>query len=467
MFASSRPAVFLMRSAPVQPTRSLRPQALSVGMAVCIALVAALAYWDEERESNAALADLAREQATLAHGLALLLSVGAQNTPPTQLVTQLRALVAHQGLRVFVAGAGQGLVGPRGQLVRSASLEQAAAAHAHTARLGRDEAAALGLPRRVAMAGVWSLDGAGSGLSVVVVATAQNERDRERRARYRLLLSVALASGLVLLFGGLAARRQRKQLELSRELAIAALVQQRDEQLVRADKLATLGALATGIAHEVSTPLGVIIGRAEQVLPKLAGDERGRRAVEAIIEQGNRINQVIRGFLGLARGARPRTEHVRPSDLADACRTLVEHRFAKAAVQLEVLADAELPEIACDPRLFEQALINLLLNACDACDAGGHVELRVQANDGRVSFVVTDDGSGIAPEVAARAIEPFFTTKPEGLGTGLGLAIANEIVKHHQGSLSISPRHAASLSAAGFVRGTRACVDLPGLRSVT
>ena len=96
---------------------------------------------------------------------------------------------------------------------------------------------------------------------------------------------MTVASGLVLVFGGLALRKQRKELELARELAVAEVRRERDERLVRADKLATMGALATGIAHEVSTPLGVMMGRAEQVLPKVAGDERTRRAVEAILEQ--------------------------------------------------------------------------------------------------------------------------------------------------------------------------------------
>src|SRR3954463_13880688 len=95
--------------------------------------------------------------------------------------------------------------------------------------------------------------------------------------------------------------------------------------------------------------------------------------------------------------------------------------------------EPDLPRIACDPKLFEQVLVNLLLNACDACAEGGQVELSVRSRvkGERMAFIVTDDGEGITPEVAGRAAEPFFTTKSEDVGTGLGLAIANEIVKHH------------------------------------
>jgi signal transduction histidine kinase len=105
--------------------------------------------------------------------------------------------------------------------------------------------------------------------------------------------------------------------------------------------------------------------------------------------------------------------------------------------------------------LFEQVLVNLLLNACDACEEGGAVSLRVGVDEAcaHVEFVVTDDGVGISSDAAERVTEPFFTTKPEGKGTGLGLAIANEIVKHHFGSLRLGPR------ADG--RGTRASVELP------
>jgi signal transduction histidine kinase len=102
--------------------------------------------------------------------------------------------------------------------------------------------------------------------------------------------------------------------------------------------------------------------------------------------------------------------------------------------------------------LFKHALVNLLLNACDASPAGATVRIDVKADSAEVAFIVTDEGEGITPGNAARAIEPFFTTKPVGHGTGLGLAIANEIASTHRGALAIAPRSP---------RGTRACVTIP------
>ena len=178
-------------------------------------------------------------------------------------------------------------------------------------RLSREEAVAFGLPRRTAIAGISTFDAPSGRWGVVIVATALRERDRELRAGYRLLFGVVLASSLVLAFGGLALRKQRKELELESELAISKLERERDAQLVQIDKLATLGDLASFIAHEVSTPLGFILGRAEQLLSRTE-DERSRKNVQAILEQGTRIGDVVRGFLNLVRGDAPTLEQAQP-----------------------------------------------------------------------------------------------------------------------------------------------------------
>jgi signal transduction histidine kinase len=120
------------------------------------------------------------------------------------------------------------------------------------------------------------------------------------------------------------------------------------------------------------------------------------------------------------------------------------------------LVGAEVPNVRCEPLLFKHALVNLLLNACDASKPGDMVRIEVQADSAEVAFVVVDDGEGITAANAARAIAPFFTTKPAGQGTGLGLAIANEIASTHRGSLSIGSK---------TPRGTRACITIPAGRS--
>jgi signal transduction histidine kinase len=426
-------------------------------MVLAIALVAALAIWDVERESRAALEDFAQEQTTVATAIASALGEKLVGAPPAErperMLSAVHTIERPGAVRVLVAGPDAGaLRDVDGRAVAMPSLDEGIRQGASSVRLSRSEAVALGFPARTAIAGIARVEGTSEPWSVLVVTTARVERDRELRAGWRLGLGVLVASGLVLAFGGFAMKTQRKELELAHRLALSALQTKRDERLVRADKLATMGALATGIAHEVSTPLGVILGRAEQLLPRQP-DERARRAVETIAAQTERIHAVVRGFLALARGSKPEMERTAPERLARAAIELVEHRFDKARVRLEHDAAGGLPEVACDPRLFEQVLVNLLLNACDACSEGGLVRLALGASAGRVTFSVTDDGVGIPPDAAERAVEPFFTTKPAGKGTGLGLAIASEIVKHHRGSLELRPRAGGS--------GTCAVAELP------
>jgi signal transduction histidine kinase len=227
---------------------------------------------------------------------------------------------------------------------------------------------------------------------------------------------------------------------------------EQNDRLASASRVAALGTLAMGVAHEVSTPLGVIAGRAEQLLPRLKDDERSTAALNAILEQTHRISQVIRGLLGLARGDRVSADHLSAAGIARGALTLVEHRFSEAGVQLTAQVADDLPTIIGDARLLESALVNLLLNACDACSRGGDVRLSVDAHDGRVRFAVKDDGTGISVQHVQKALEPFFTTKPSGEGTGLGLAIANEIVKSHLGTLELTPI---------FPHGTSAIVEIP------
>ncbi len=433
-------------------------------MILAVALIAAVASWDAQNEAAAALSDFGTEQAALAKSAAETIEARVDTSEST---TSTLSQIVDAAPRVTQVGTSIILVSAPGsdlwstQDGRKVQLPFIASdRHDGWARLSRPEAAGLGLPARTAIAGFATVEIGKQIWRVAVVTSAERERDRERRAQGRLLLSVLLAGGLVLAFGGLALRNQRKELELARELAIAEVQRKLDERLVRADKLATLGALAIGVSHEVATPLGIIVGRTEQIAPG-ADDVRVKRNVQVILEQCDRIDKVIRGMLALARGDSPLLERVEASSIALKATELVAHRFVTAAVTLGSDVADDLPRIACEPRLLEQAIANILLNACDACEAGtGHVELRVEGDAARVAFIVTDNGKGIAQESMARVLEPFFTTKRAGEGTGLGLSIANEIVRHNRGTLTIAPRRSSSSSKS---TGTRACIEIPAI----
>lgn len=429
-------------------------------MIAAVVLVAALVRFGDAREAAAALPDLGEEQAILAESVAAHLAARIDLGAPAEAgarLAPLGALERPDEVALLVRPPAGRLERLDGRAVDDHAIATGLTEGRPFVVLDREDAARLGLPERLAVAGLAHVETKEGRWGVAVVASAARERDRETRATWRAVLGVGVAAALVSAFGGLALRTQRKELELVRELAIADLRREADERLLRASRAAMMGTLAGGVAHEVSTPLGVIAGRAEQLLPRVAEDERARRAVQAILEQTQRIDEVVRGFLGLARGQAPALEEARPAEIAREAASLVEHRFAKGEVSLEVRAAEDLPAIRCDRRLFAQAIVNLLLNACDACRPRGQVALSARADARRVTFEVTDDGAGIRPEDARRATEPFFTTKPEGEGTGLGLAITQEIVRIHRGSLSLSSNEG---------RGTRALVEIPRAEAI-
>jgi len=402
---------------------------------VVVAAIGALLYVDETNRSEAALDDLGNEQAAVARAAGLALASGRS----------LESIEHAGSVVVLIAEPSGELSALDDQRVVAPRLTAAIAGGARIVRLAPAEAQALGLPERTAMVGIARTP---KGRFVAVASTAEHQRDRDRQGLMRVLLGVLLAAGVTSGFAAVIWRKQRAQAELARELAIAETARSRDAELDRLSRAATMAALTSGIAHELATPLGVIAGRAEQLLARVKDDERAAKNAQLILDQVGDIDRVVRGLLGLARGTPIALQPVPPRTLVREAAALVEHRFERAHVAL-LPAVGEVPDVRCEPQLLKHALVNLLLNACDA--ARGEVRVDVSADAAEVAFIVTDDGDGITPEHAERAIEPFFTTKSDG-GTGLGLAIANEIVKTHRGSLDIAPTSP---------RGTRACIRIP------
>jgi signal transduction histidine kinase len=434
--------------------------ALGVCMLTAVISVGLLAYWDARRESVAALADLAQEQETLAVALAMDLKdrlrlTGGRSTA-VELLNELnrgqrpRANV----IGVLPPGGGEFVTNDRGpgRAVLD-SLRGDLLAGRASARFTREAAAALGLPARTALAGLARVqDDEKRSWGVVVVASAQRERDREQWAKWRLILSVTTATGLVSAFGGLALRKQRNALSLQSQVLIANTRHQANERLQMANKAATLGTLAMGLAHEIATPLGVISLRAEQLAAQLDGEERGSGAARTIVQQCDHITQIIRGLLGLAHGGAPAAQEISPRTLVEDSVAMIAHRFTQARVTIETKLATSLPTVPGDPKLLQHAVINLLLNACDASSPGSSVQISAAIEADELALCVVDRGAGISPENVNRALQPFFTTKPSGQGTGLGLAVAREIVNSHRGTLTLSPESP---------RGTKAVIRLP------
>ena len=303
------------------------------------------------------------------------------------------------------------------------------------------------------MVGLARVDGGPLGhWDLAVASSAENLRDRERWAHWRLVLTVAAAGALVFLFGGIALRNQRRELHAEHALVLARVEHAQEERLQRAARTATLGTLAIGLAHEISTPLGVISGRAEQLRDRVRGDERAERAVASVLEQTDGIGRVIKGLLNLARGGAPHFAPVDTNAVLRAAAEMTAHKFTAAGVSLEVTPAPRDELVLGDRSLVQHALVNLLLNACEASAAGSTVSASIVRAGEEVHFAIRDEGSGISDEDARRAREPFFTTTSDAEGTGLGLAIAHEIVSSHRGTLTLG---------RGTPAGTVAAVILP------
>ncbi|GMV81131.1 MAG: hypothetical protein AMXMBFR7_23150 [Planctomycetota bacterium] len=227
-----------------------------------------------------------------------------------------------------------------------------------------------------------------------------------------------------------------------------------ERQVRHAEKLHAVGRLAAGVAHELNTPLGTILGYAQMVLEDARAGRAAKEAdLEAIESQTRRCRKIVQGMLDFARKTGGERERVAPERLLTKVAELTAHSLKLRGIELDCAAPTEdLPEVAVAPNELEQVLVNLVTNAADALETleeterarrgGGRVALRAREapQDAGVLLIVEDDGPGV-PELLQRELfEPFFTTKPMGKGTGLGLSIARRIVEDHGGTLQLVPR---------------------------
>jgi signal transduction histidine kinase len=221
-------------------------------------------------------------------------------------------------------------------------------------------------------------------------------------------------------------------------------------QMSRAEHLATLGELATGLAHEIRNPLAGIAGVIEIITRDLPATSPARAVVGDVRLEIAQIDRIISDLLETAR---PRRPQIRPGDL----NTTVEHAVMLARQQvlskpidIQLHKCADLPDVEHDSDQIHQVLLNLLINAVQSIDAEGMVRVDVLARDRDAEIIVSDSGRGIAPEHLPNIFRPFFTTK--GNGTGLGLSLARRIVEDHDGHIEVH-------SALG--KGTQFSVLIP------
>ncbi len=221
------------------------------------------------------------------------------------------------------------------------------------------------------------------------------------------------------------------------------------EQVRRAERLSTVGKLASGLAHELGTPLNVITLRAKAIAQGRALGDRAQEAAKSIAEQATRMTNLVRHLLDFARRKSPQRAVLDVGQLAARTADLVEPVAAAAKVQLQVRKSPAVPSVHGDASQLEQVLTNLFVNSIDAMPSGGTISVAMgvvhatpPADHGGpaadyVQIVVRDEGVGIPPETLPHIFEPFFTTKKVGDGTGLGLAVCYGIVRDHGGWIDV------------------------------
>lgn len=227
-----------------------------------------------------------------------------------------------------------------------------------------------------------------------------------------------------------------------------------EEQVLRQERLASLGLLAAGVAHEVNTPLTGISSYTQLLLEDLPEGDPRRDALEKIEAQSRRASDIANSLLNLARPERAALEPIAVNDAVREVVRLFEPQIRGKGVRLETRLEPAVPLVAGHRGKLQQVLLNLLLNARDAVDGDGRIAISTSCRGDRVLLEVEDDGAGISEEDLPRIFDPFFTTKGRGKGTGLGLSITYGIVREHDGEMQVE-------SVPGTF--TRFRVDLPAI----
>jgi signal transduction histidine kinase len=235
-------------------------------------------------------------------------------------------------------------------------------------------------------------------------------------------------------------RRARAEVErLNAELmGTLTRLQAAQEELVVAERMATVGRLSLKVAHEVRNPIAAIELNAE-LLQEMFGGRSGRDMEEAtglvaaIRDQVTALDALTEEYLAFARFPRPQFDEESPNQLVEELADFVHPLATRQGHHVRVETDPAVPTMEIDRTLLRQAILNLVKNGFEAMSRGGELTLRSRADGHRVDISVSDTGPGIAPAVAPRLIEQFFSTKPQG--TGLGLGIARQIVEEHGGEL--------------------------------
>jgi signal transduction histidine kinase/HD-like signal output (HDOD) protein/ActR/RegA family two-component response regulator len=250
-------------------------------------------------------------------------------------------------------------------------------------------------------------------------------------------------------------RQNEKKENYAEELSQALWKSQQDQlQLLQTERLAAVGQLAAGAAHEINNPLAIINSRAEMLQMK-ENDQKKQKELRQITEQIERISKVLTDLMDFARPAQPELSLINVTEILDRVLEFMAPNLRKSEIEVSKDYHPELPKIYADPSQLEQVFINLCINCQHALeDQKGEIKIRAlpEKNENWIRVEIADNGQGIPAKQLRNIFDPFFTTKEEGKGTGLGLSTSRGIIEKHYGELEIQSEEG---------NGTRARITLP------
>ncbi len=228
---------------------------------------------------------------------------------------------------------------------------------------------------------------------------------------------------------------------------MASSLKERDEQLkeytqqqiMKSERLATLGQLAAGVAHEINNPLGAVLMYTHLSLEEMeAGDPR-RQNLEKVVGEATRCKDIVKDLLDFARQTEPKVEESDANEILERALSLLENQALFQNVKITRVFSPSLPKVMMDSSQIQQVFTNIILNAAEAVNGEGGLTVATRiALDGKsIEIEFTDTGCGVSQENLEKIFDPFFTTKQVGRGTGLGLAVSYGIVARHKGTINV------------------------------
>ena len=236
------------------------------------------------------------------------------------------------------------------------------------------------------------------------------------------------------------------------------------EQLTQAQKMESIGQLIAGIAHEINTPVGIILGYAQLLLEEMNSQSQKYQDLKTIEKQAKICRTVVSDLLRFTRHTESTLDKINLNDTIEDVLAVVEHTFKLDHVTIRRDFDPDLPQILGDHEKLKQAIINLVNNAFDAINSEGFITVatRCDRRTDEVFIHIADTGCGIAPEIIDKIFDPFFTTKPVDKGTGLGLSVTFGIIQDHGGKIEVeSPPVTKKSNGKNDIHSTEFVIHLP------